>query len=259
MKKLIETLTIAVVLTIFIACDNNNDDDSIKISIEQILGRWDAYEVQFNNDGKWLDITSRPELRLGIIFYDDGTYYGSGALGDGEGTYSVKGNTIKTYIDGSLYATYKVLHLSGYNAEMTITIDGESMLIRVRKSRVVIGETDSSIANKRWQRIKRDGDIIYEYELTFDAYNYLDYCVTTYKIDDSGTNSVTVDGQTIKVKFVKRETGFYLYSCNGETLVVRGFDTTEEEIFEVKIQRNELSIRYKGSDIVFQKLYDISE
>ena len=79
------------------------------------------------------DITDYPSLALSITFNKDGSYYGRGALGNGGGTYTVSGKTIKTYIDGELYGTYYVKSLSGKNAELTLTMGSSSMEIRAVK------------------------------------------------------------------------------------------------------------------------------
>lgn len=113
----------------FSACSSDDEPDTgIK---ENIIGTWDATSVKVDNE--WFDITNYPSLAMSITFDSDGSYYGRGALGNGGGTYSISGKTIKTYIDGELYGTYVVKNISSKNAELSLTIDGETMDIRAKK------------------------------------------------------------------------------------------------------------------------------
>jgi len=131
MKKVFSLmLLLATLLVSFTACSDDKDEpDDIK---SQIIGTWDATSVKLS-DTDWVDITSRPSLALSITFNSDGSYYGRGALGNGSGTYTVSGKTIKTYIDGELYGTYYVKSLSGKNAELSLTMGSSSMEIRAVK------------------------------------------------------------------------------------------------------------------------------
>lgn len=131
MKKVFSLmLLLATLLVSFTACSDDKDEpEDIK---SQIIGTWDATSVKFS-DTDWVDITSRPSLALSITFNSDGSYYGRGALGNGSGTYTVTGKTIKTYVDGELYGTYYVKSLSGKNAELSLTMGSSSMEIRAVK------------------------------------------------------------------------------------------------------------------------------
>lgn len=123
-------LLLATLMVSFTACSDDEDEpDDIN---SQIIGTWDATSVKLS-DTDWVDITSRPSLALSITFNSDGSYYGRGALGNGSGTYTVSGKTIKTYIDGELYGTYYVKSLSGKNAELSLTMGSSSMEIRAVK------------------------------------------------------------------------------------------------------------------------------
>lgn len=123
-------LLLATLMVSFTACSDDEDEpDDIN---SQIIGTWDATSVKFS-DTDWVDISNYPSMALSITFNKDGSYYGSGALGNGGGTYTVSGKTIKTYIDGELYGTYYVKSLSGKNAELSLTMGSSSMEIRAVK------------------------------------------------------------------------------------------------------------------------------
>lgn len=131
MKKLIFLLAM-LPLCVFTSC---SDDDKPKFDypMETLYGKWEGTEVYTN--GKWVDITKYPYTELGfsITFNSDGKYYGSGAFGNGSGTYKAEGKTITTYIDGEEFARYTVKTLDGNNAELTMYMGGDSMDIRVKK------------------------------------------------------------------------------------------------------------------------------
>ena len=120
-------LLLATLMVFLPACSDDKDEpDDIK---SQIIGTWDATSVKVSGTD-WVDITGRPGLALSITFNKDGSYYGRGALGNGGGTYTVSGKTIKTYIDGELYGTYYVKSLNGNSAELSLTMGASSMEIR---------------------------------------------------------------------------------------------------------------------------------
>lgn len=124
-------LLLAAFMVFTPSCSDDKDDPDQDLK-SQMIGTWDATEVKFS-DSEWINISNRPSLSMSITFRKDGSYYGSGALGDGGGTYKVSGRTIKTYIDGELYGTYYVKSLSGKNAELSLTIGSSSMKIRAVK------------------------------------------------------------------------------------------------------------------------------
>ena len=113
------------------SCSDNKDEPDAGIK-ENIIGTWDAASVKFS-DTDWIDITNRPTLAMSITFNSDGSYYGRGALGNGSGTYTISGKTIKTYVGGELYGTYVVKTLSGNHAELSLSMDGSTMEIRATK------------------------------------------------------------------------------------------------------------------------------
>lgn len=131
MKKVFSLmLLLATLMVSFTACSDDKDEpDDIK---SKIIGTWDATSVKLS-DSDWIDISNHPSMSLSITFNSDGSYYGRGALGNGRGTYTVSGKTIKTYVDGELYGTYYVKSLDGKNAELTLTMGSSSMEIRAVK------------------------------------------------------------------------------------------------------------------------------
>lgn len=113
------------------SCSSDDDEpDNIK---SQMIGTWDATAVRFSGDSDWTDITKYPSMALSITFNKDGSYYGRGALGNGSGTYTVSGKTIKTYVGGELYGTYYVKTVSGNYAELSLTMGNSSIEIKATR------------------------------------------------------------------------------------------------------------------------------
>lgn len=124
-------LLLATLMVSFASCSDDKDEpEDIK---SQMIGTWDATSVKFEGDANWTDITKYPSMALSITFNKDGSYTGRGALGNGSGTYTVSGKTIKTYVGGELYATYYVKTVSGNFAELTITMGNSSMEIKATR------------------------------------------------------------------------------------------------------------------------------
>ena len=123
-------LLLATMMVFLPSCSKDNDEpEDIKT---QMIGTWDATSVKFS-DTDWVDITNYPSMALSITFNKDGSYSGRGALGNGSGTYTVSGRTIKTYVGGELYGTYYVNSVSGNKAELKLTMGSMSMDIRATK------------------------------------------------------------------------------------------------------------------------------
>lgn len=123
-------LLLATMMVFLPSCSKDNDEpEDIKT---QMIGTWDATSVKFS-DSDWVDITNYPSMALSITFNKDGSYSGRGALGNGSGTYTVSGRTIKTYVGGELYGTYYVNSVSGNEAELKLTMGSTSMDIRATK------------------------------------------------------------------------------------------------------------------------------
>lgn len=131
MKKVFSLMLLLATMMVFIpSCSGDNDEpDDIKT---QMIGTWDATSVKFS-DSDWVDITNYPSMALSITFNKDGSYSGRGALGNGSGTYTVSGRTIKTYVGGELYGTYYVNSVSGNKAELKLTMGSTSLDIRATK------------------------------------------------------------------------------------------------------------------------------
>ena len=123
-------LLLATMMVFLPSCSKDNDEpEDIKT---QMIGTWDATYVKFS-DSDWVDITNYPSMALSITFNKDGSYSGRGALGNGSGTYTVSGRTIKTYVGGELYGTNYVNSISGNKAELKLTMGSTSMDIRATK------------------------------------------------------------------------------------------------------------------------------
>lgn len=130
MKKVFSLMLLLATLVIALPSCSDDKDEPNNLK-EQIIGTWDATAVLIY--GEWIDITNRPNLALSATFRKNGTYYGEGALGDGGGTYKISGNTVTTYIDNELFATYTVKTISGNKAEVTMSMGTDKLELRLKK------------------------------------------------------------------------------------------------------------------------------
>lgn len=132
MKKFLLLCVAIIAAVTFAGCDKD-DEPGFKYG-DAIFGTWDLTHIK-QNDGSWLDISSPVfnKFHASATFNTDGTYSGSGYFGTGSGTYKANGVTIICYMGKTEYARYKIHSLSGHIAEMTMTMEGESIDIKCLK------------------------------------------------------------------------------------------------------------------------------
>lgn len=125
-KYLFLLLTMFLTSFAFVSC-SNDDKDEID---DAIVGTWKLTEVKMSETGSYM---SWPFKTTYSSFKSDGTYYGSGYFGTGEGTWSKKGKTVNTYVSGQLYASYEVLSVTATDAELKMTMGDSSIWIKCKK------------------------------------------------------------------------------------------------------------------------------
>lgn len=136
-KKTILSMLLAVMTVglsaVFTSCSSDDDENKFDYPMETVYGTWETTAVKQKN-GDWLDLTSWvwAEYRAKATFYSDGTYTGSGALGNGSGTYTVAGNTIVTYVNGKEYTRYVVSYISSDGTEMQGTMSDKTSSIEFK-------------------------------------------------------------------------------------------------------------------------------
>ena len=126
-KQLFLLLTIVVATFAFVSCSNDDDDNHYDSAI---VGTWKITEVKTSQSGTYINW---PFKTTYASFKSDGTYYGSGYFGNGSGTWSIKGNTVNTYVDGDLYASYEIISVTSTTSELKMSMDGESIWIKCKK------------------------------------------------------------------------------------------------------------------------------
>ncbi len=134
MKKFLSmTLLLTAMFLTFSAC--SSEDDEFNYPMETLYGTWEGVEIKTGGD--WINITEYPytKFAFSIRFNSDGSYVGRGYFGNGSGTYTAKGNTIITYVNGKEYLRYEVKTLRGNVAELTMTEEDStgSIDIKARK------------------------------------------------------------------------------------------------------------------------------
>ena len=126
-KHLFLLLTLVVATVAFVSCSNDDDDNQYESAI---VGTWKITDVKTSQSGTYI---SWPFKTTYASFKSDGTYYGSGYFGAGSGTWSVKGNTVNTYVGGELYASYEIISVTSTTSELKMSMDGESIWIKCKK------------------------------------------------------------------------------------------------------------------------------
>ena len=130
MKSYIKFFAFAMVAIVSLSFVSCSDDDADSPYVSDIVGTWILTEVKTSASGTYI---SWPFQATYASFNSDGTYYGSGYFGNGSGTWKLKGNTVTTYVDGELFFTYEIISVSGSNAELKMSMDGESIWIKCKK------------------------------------------------------------------------------------------------------------------------------
>lgn len=125
-KYLFLLLTMFLTSFVFVSC-SSDDKDEID---DAIVGTWKLTEVKMSETGSYI---SWPFKTTYSSFKSDGTYYGSGYFGTGEGTWSKKGKTVNTYVSGQLYASYEVLSVTATDAELKMTMGDSTIWIKCKK------------------------------------------------------------------------------------------------------------------------------
>ena len=126
-KHLFLLLTLVVATVAFVSCSNDDDDNQYN---SDIVGTWKITEVKTSQSGSYI---AWPFKTTYASFKSDGTYYGSGYFGNGSGTWSIKGNTLNTYVGGELYASYEIITVTSTTSELKMSMDGESIWIKCKK------------------------------------------------------------------------------------------------------------------------------
>ena len=130
MKSYIKFLAFAMVAIVSLSFASCSDDDADSPYVSDIVGKWKLTEVKTSASGSYI---SWPFQATYASFNSDGTYTGRGYFGNGSGTWNLKGNTVTTYVDGELFFTYEIISVSGSNAELKMSMDGESIWIKCKK------------------------------------------------------------------------------------------------------------------------------
>ena len=125
-KYLFLLLTLVVTSFAFVSC--SDDDDNQYNSA--IVGTWKITAVKTSQSGSYI---GWPFETTYASFKSDGTYYGSGYFGTGSGTWSIKGNTINTYVGGELYVSYEIISVTSTTSELKMSVGGHAIGIKCKK------------------------------------------------------------------------------------------------------------------------------
>ena len=129
-KYLFFLLTLVVASFAFISCSSDDDSDNGDYDKSMIVGTWEMTAVKTSESGTYVDW---PFRKTYATFNADGYYYGSGYFGTGRGTWSLKGNTLNTYVEGELFASYTIISATSTVSEMKMSIGDEAIWVKCKK------------------------------------------------------------------------------------------------------------------------------
>lgn len=128
MKRILFALFAVLISSMtLLSCSNNDDDDNLT---DPIVGTWKLVEVKESPSESYLPW---PFETTYATFKSNGTYYGVGFFGTGEGSWTKKGSNVETYVDGQLYTTYNILSVSASDAELKMTYGNKNLWIKCKK------------------------------------------------------------------------------------------------------------------------------
>ncbi len=200
MKNVLLATMIMLVGASFVSCSSDDDDDKYGFTKADVVGTWETTAVQLQG-GTWIDLTSYlyHDKRAYAKFNSDGTYRGWGSLGNGSGTWELKGNTLTTYVDGQIYITYTNIVLNGDEMSGTMTDKSASMNFKARKhdyQEEVKVDAHKAIEGT-WQLLK-----VVDFPLPINVYfisndNYIIFN-SNKTVDTKGDFSVVINGNNAK-------------------------------------------------------------
>lgn len=126
MKKILFLLAMLPML-VFTAC--SDDDEDVKLTTEQVVGKWNVTWAQQGNES--LDI---PSGSIYINLKSDGTYRTVMFKDYYIGEWKLEGNTVVSTTTDPITERYKFTSLNGKNAEIDYSnSEGEKMKFRATK------------------------------------------------------------------------------------------------------------------------------
>lgn len=138
-KEMIWMGLLALMLSLgFASCGSDDDDENggNDVSLkEQVIGTWELSEIYTANG--WEAAAAAGWERTTATFGTNGSYKGTGQLGNGEGTYTVQGQdivcTVK-YTNATVTLKYRFEQLQGKTATVSLTMaDGTTYRVRAIK------------------------------------------------------------------------------------------------------------------------------
>ena len=128
MKKYLFFLLALVVTSLaFVSCSDDDDDNQYNSAI---VGTWKITAVKTSQSGSYI---GWPFETTYASFKSDGTYYGSGYFGTGSGKWSIKGNTINTYVGGELYVSYEIISVTSTTSELKMSMGSDAIWIKCKR------------------------------------------------------------------------------------------------------------------------------
>lgn len=132
MKKLFSLILLCTACMFIFSSCSKEDGEDFDYPMETLYGTWEGTDMKVKDT--WIDLTNilYSKFSFSITFHSDGTYYGKGYFGNGDGTYKAIGNMIYTYVDGEEYYSYKIKSLDNNKAELLMGVTGSDDWIEIK-------------------------------------------------------------------------------------------------------------------------------
>jgi len=113
---------------------SGNPSEESTLDRELIYGTWKITHAKYSEDAK---LTEWEHEDTYATFKENGIYEGEGYWGNGEGTYSISGKTITTYIDNEPYIEYEVITITESGDEEDLDISAEIIVTLLSSKQTV--------------------------------------------------------------------------------------------------------------------------
>lgn len=132
MKKLFSLILLCTACILIFPSCSKEDSEDFDYPMETLYGTWEGTDMKVEDT--WIDLTNilYSKFSFSITFHSDGTYYGKGYFGNGDGTYKAIGNMIYTYVDDEEYYSYKIKSLDNNKAELLMGVTGSDDWIEIK-------------------------------------------------------------------------------------------------------------------------------
>lgn len=137
MQRFLLILVGVLTVSTFISCEKEKPKEEINYS-KLIVGTWQVTHIE--RDSVMVDITQPPySTSIGYTsatFSSGGAYSSEGFFATGNGTYTIQGNIIMTFIEGEENYSYEIISLTKTDGTMKAGMTGSFTTIKFKCKKI---------------------------------------------------------------------------------------------------------------------------